>query len=87
VSDSAKAFAEGDKGEILNVLTAPHPHGMGLVANGLAPEANLKERFLKRAAWTEADYERAMRSMIEQGWVKRVSDRIQLTQEGYQICK
>jgi hypothetical protein len=87
LSDSEKPFAEGHKGELLNVLTSPHPHGMGLGANGAVPEAGLKERFLKRGAYTEADYEQAMQSIIEQGWVKRVSDRVQLTEEGYQICK
>jgi hypothetical protein len=87
LSDSEKPFAEGHKGELLNVLTSPHPHGMGLGANGAVPEAGLKERFLKRGAYTDADYEKAMQSCIEHEWVKRVSDRVQLTEEGYQICK
>jgi hypothetical protein len=26
-------------------------------------------------------------AILEQGWVKRVSDRVQLTEEGYRICK
>jgi coproporphyrinogen III oxidase-like Fe-S oxidoreductase len=73
--------------QILFLLTAPHPHGMGLGANGVAPEARLKELFLKGVDRKEADYEPAMQKLIEQGWVKRVSDRVQLTEEGYQICK
>jgi hypothetical protein len=85
MTEGAAPAAEGSAGEILFLLTAPHPHGMGLGANGLAPETRLKERFLETGDWKEADYEPAMQKIIEQGWVKRVSDRIRLTEDGHNI--
>ena len=71
--------------EILLILTARHPHGMGLGVNGVAPEIRLKERFLRDGARVEADYELAVQSVVEQGWVERVSDRVRLTEEGHKI--
>jgi hypothetical protein len=85
MSASAKPFTGGNAGEILLLLSSPHPHGMGLGANGVAPETRLKERFLRGGDWEEADYEPAMQSVIEQGWVERVSDRVRLTKEGHAI--
>jgi len=43
MAEDAPPFAEGSVGEILFLLTAPHPHGMGLGANGAAQETRLKE--------------------------------------------
>lgn len=70
---------------ILSLLSSPHPRGIGLGPNGLAPEARLKERFLKQEGSQEADYEPAIASAIEQGWVVRISDRIRLTAEGHKV--
>ena len=85
--EAGKPFSGGNVGEILLLLTSPHPRGMGLGANGVAPEIRLKERFLKAGDWKETDYEPAIQSAIEQGWVKRVSGWVRLTEEGYNICK
>jgi len=74
-------------GEILLLLISPHPHGMGLDANGVAPEIRIRERFLRTEGLEEADYEPAMQKAIEEGWVERISDRIRLTKEGLDICK
>jgi hypothetical protein len=87
MAEDAPPSTEGDVGEILFLLTAPHPDGMGLGANGLAPETRLKERFLGTGDWKEADYDPAMQKIIEQGWVKRVSDRIRLTENGHNISQ
>jgi len=87
MADDTTPFAEDSVGEILFLLTAPHPHGMGLGPNSAAPEARLKECFLKGRGRKEADYEPAMQKLIEQGWVRRVSDRIRLTEEGHDVCK
>ena len=71
---------------ILSLLSLPHPRGIGLGPNGLAPEARLKERFLRQEGSQEADYEPAIASAIEQGWVVRISDRsIRLTAEGHKV--
>jgi hypothetical protein len=86
MNEDAAPFAEGSVGEILFLLTATHPHGMGLGANGIAPEIRIKERFLETGDWKEADYEPAMQKVIEQGWVERISDRVRLTEEGYNVC-
>jgi hypothetical protein len=83
----AAPVGNGGVDEILFLLTAPHPHGMGLGANGLAPETRLKARFLEAGDWKEADYEPTLRKIIEQGWVKRVSDRLRLTDEGHKACQ
>ena len=66
---------------------AEDPHGMGLGPNSAAPEARLKERFLKGVDRREADYESAMHKLIGQGWVRRVSDRVRLTEKGHDVCK
>lgn len=87
MAEDTTPTAEGSVGEILFLLTAPHPHGMGLGANGVAQETRLKERFLKEVDRKEADYEPAMQKLIDQGWVRRVSDRVRLTEEGYDVCK
>lgn len=87
MADKKTPFAEDSVGEILFLLTAPHPHGMGLGPNSAAPEARLRERFLKGVDRREADYESAMQKLIEQGWVRRVSDRVRLTEEGHDVCK
>ena len=81
------SVADGSVGEILFLLTAPHPHGMGLGPNGVAPEARLKELFLKGMGRKETDYEPAMEKLIEKGWVRRVSDRVRLTEDGHKICQ
>jgi hypothetical protein len=87
MTDDAAPFAEGSVGQILFLLTAPHPHGMGLSAYGIAPETRLRERFLEKGDWKEADYEPAMQKVIEQKWVARISDRVRLTEDGHNICK
>jgi hypothetical protein len=87
MTEDAAPFAEGSVGEILLLLTATHPHGMGLGANGIALEIRLKERFLETEDWKEAEYEPAIQKMIEQGWLERISDRIRLTKEGHNVCK
>ena len=87
MTDETTAFAEDSVGEILFLLTAPHPHGMGLGPNSAAPEDRLKERFLRGPHRKEADYEPAIQRLIDQGWVRRVSDRVRLTEEGHDVCK
>jgi len=87
MAEQAPSVADGSVGEILFLLTAPHPHGIGLGPSGAAPEARLKELFLKSVDRKEADYEPAMEKLIEQGWVRRVSDRVRLTEDGHKICK
>jgi hypothetical protein len=87
MTEQAPSVAEGSVGEILFLLTAPHPQGMGLGPNGAAPEARLKELFLKGVDRKEPDYEPAMQKLIEQGWVRRVADRVRLTEDGHNICR
>jgi hypothetical protein len=87
VSNDAKPVADGNTGDILLLLSSPHPRGMGLGPNGVAPETRLKECFLKRGDWTDADYEPAMKSAIEQGWIERISNRVRLTVEGHKIFR
>lgn len=70
---------------ILLLLSLPHPRGIGLGPNGIAPEARLKERFLKQEGSQDSDYGPAIASAIEQGWVMRISDRIRLTAEGHKV--
>ena len=61
---------------------------MGLGPNSAAPEDWLKERFLKGPDRKEAaDYEPAMQKLLDQGWVRRVSDRVRLTEERHDVCK
>jgi hypothetical protein len=72
--------------KILLLLTAPHPRGMGLTAGGAAPEYRLRELFLGSADRNEADYDRAIGSLIGEGWVQRISTRVRLTEEGHKLC-
>jgi hypothetical protein len=60
---------------------------MGLIAGGAAPEERLKELFLGSADRTQADYERAMGSVIDEGWVQRISTRVRLTEDGHKLCR
>jgi hypothetical protein len=87
LSEDTKPFAGSNVGEILLLLISPHPHGMGLGANGVAPEDRVRERFLRIGDWEEADYEPATQKAIEEGWVERISGRVRLTKEGRDICK
>ena len=76
---------DSNTGAILWLLSLPHPRGIGLGPNGIAPEAGLKERFLKQEGSQDSDYGPAIASAIEQGWVMRISDRIRLTAEGHKV--
>jgi len=87
MSDDAKSFPGSSVGEILFLLTSPHPQGMGLGANGVVPEIRLGESFLGTGDREETDYEPAIQRAIEEGWVERISDRIRLTEEGHKICE
>jgi hypothetical protein len=83
---SGVPVADSGARKILLLLTAPHPRGMGLIAGGAAPEERLKELFLGSADRTEADYEHAMGSVIDEGWVQRISTRVRLTEVGHKLC-
>jgi hypothetical protein len=84
---SIAPLADNGARRILLLLTASHPRGMGMIAGGAAPETRLKELFLLEGAdRKEADFEQAMRSVIEEGWVQRISTRIRLTEEGHLLC-
>jgi len=78
--------ADSGATKILLLLTAPHPRGMGLMAGGAAPEERLKERFLGNPDRNKADYEQAMESAIDGGWVQRISTRVRLTEDGHKLC-
>jgi hypothetical protein len=83
---SGLPVADAGARKILLLLTAPHPRGMGLIAGGAAPEERLKERFLGTGDRQLADYDRAMVSVIEEGWVQRISTRVRLTDDGHKLC-
>jgi hypothetical protein len=87
VSTDANPTADGNVAEILALLVSPHPRGMGLGPSGVAPETRLKECFLQRADGKDTDYEPAMKSAIEQGWVERISTMVRLTAAGHKIGK
>jgi len=87
VSNDATPAADANTGRILLLLSLPHPRGMGLGPNGVAPETRLKECFLKGGGRKDTDYEPAMKSVIEQGWVERISDCVRLTAEGHKISR
>ena len=83
MSQSTPRAADSHTGAIMMLLSSPHPRGIGLGANGVAPEIRLKECFLKQDGSKDSDYELAMKSVIEQGWVERISDRVRLTLAGH----
>jgi hypothetical protein len=83
---SGVPVADSGARKILLLLTAPHPRGMGLIAGGAAPEERLKELFLGSGDRTQADYDRAMGSVIEEGWLQRISTRVRLTEDGHKLC-
>lgn len=85
VTPGDRSAADSNTDAILSLLSLPHPQGIGLGPNGLAPEARLKERFLRQGGLQDSDYELAIASAIEQGWVVRISNRIRLTVEGHKV--
>jgi hypothetical protein len=86
MTPSNASAADSGARKILLLLTAPHPRGMGLIAGGAAPEERLKELFLGNDDRKEDDYDRAMGSVIDEGWVQRLSTRVRLTEGGHKLC-